>query len=165
MLGSQKFSWRPTFSSAAKRFFESDDFTTYPRAPAWNACARFVLTQDDYLGLGKNAADFPGGVKTIHIGILKSMRTRSGSNIFVFSIASRPSTASPQTSRSLCVMRRDRTPLRTTSWSSTMRTRNQPPSATENPRKAFHYPARLLPARAINGACKTRRQEAQNTQS
>src|SRR5580704_10008561 len=28
---------------------------------------RFMLTEDHYLGLGKNAADFPGGIKTIQI--------------------------------------------------------------------------------------------------
>src|SRR5580704_18950675 len=37
MLGSQKVSCRPTFSSAVKRFFETEDFTTYPRAPARKA--------------------------------------------------------------------------------------------------------------------------------
>ena len=52
-----------------------------------------------------------------------SMRTRSGRNVLAFSTASTPSLASPQTSHPARDDSRERTPCRTTCWSSTIRMR------------------------------------------
>jgi hypothetical protein len=43
---------------------------------------RFVLTEDHYLGLGKNAADFPSGIKTIHIGHAEIHENEIGQQYF-----------------------------------------------------------------------------------
>src|ERR1700730_4749824 len=78
-------------------------------------------------------------------GIRMSIRTTSGSSVRTASIAADPSPASPTTSRSGWASRIIRNPARISAWSSTMRTRIEPPPCP--PPRAGEG---LLPAIALN---------------
>src|ERR1700680_123159 len=60
--------------------------------------------------------------------MLTSSKMTSGLRCFDFSIASRPSTASPQISQSVCRSKRERIPCLTISWSSAIKIRTGPVS-------------------------------------
>ena len=72
---------------------------------------------------GRSALIRPIAVTPSMFGMSRSMSTTSGSSRRAIATPSDPSVASPTTSMSGCSSKNMRRPIRTTEWSSTMRTR------------------------------------------
>jgi hypothetical protein len=116
---------------------------------------RFVLAQDDYLGLRKYAEDFPGGLKAIQIRHAEIHEHEIWQQHFC--LLYRIATVYGLAANVEVPLRQQERPHPSSHYLMVIYYENShsdPRSAVENPSIALHYPARWRAAWAIYAACK-----------